>query len=633
MRAWWAWIFIQVTLAAGCGGAGESPPLVPPPQPQLIVSPNPIVLRVQESLSVNVVVRASDGAPHKLTLTPRWSLGDRAIANITSNGVLTAAALGQTVLSVEADGLSATVPVTVADVTTVTGNVRYTDRLYGANGYSGTALRSVRYALIEAYSDDQRLLARTASDGQGHYRINVPIGLSFRLRVLAATDETVGLGLSVRNRVGSGEVYAVAKTGLQAPRAGLVADIDIPLDNPADGAFNILDVLTVGALFARSFETRALPALNAYWALGDEGTFYCPGNGGCPPQGGGIYVLQEDAQPIGPMPHGDNDEFDDDVLWHEFAHFLMDVYARDDSPGGDHPFSDHTLDLRLAFSEGWGDFFPVAVKTGLLDAQNNGAEARLSVDDTIGVTWYVDIKNYFGALKFTALLDIAQPGGQFVYSSNEIAVAKVLNEFMRREGMAVMWPVLAVYFTSAESTDLEAFWDGWRGQRSPDFATLRYMQAILSEREIYYRQDGLEPGTDETFPSSAVRTVAVCPAGAQCLAERHTLYRDDNASDSDVIRFSAVVGKVYRVDTKNLSNGADTFLELFDSHRNRLRYNDNDRVYTSLRVNDAIGFASSITLFQPLADGEYYVRVSTTQPRAPGTGRYGTYQLIVQEGT
>jgi hypothetical protein len=56
----------------------------------------------------------------------------------------------------------------------------------------------------------------------------------------------------------------------------------------------------------------------------------------------------------------DSDEYDDSVILHEYAHMLAARFSRDDSPGGYHTLGD-PLDPRLAWSEGWANFFSSAV--------------------------------------------------------------------------------------------------------------------------------------------------------------------------------------------------------------------------------------------------------------------------------
>src|SRR6185436_2443747 len=57
----------------------------------------------------------------------------------------------------------------------------------------------------------------------------------------------------------------------------------------------------------------------------------------------------------------DSDEYDDSVLIHEYAHMLAAKVSRDDSIGGAHRLGDN-LDPRVAWSEGWANFFSGAVR-------------------------------------------------------------------------------------------------------------------------------------------------------------------------------------------------------------------------------------------------------------------------------
>lgn len=58
----------------------------------------------------------------------------------------------------------------------------------------------------------------------------------------------------------------------------------------------------------------------------------------------------------------DTDHFDRAVIIHEYGHFLEDVYAKSDSPGGSHN-GNFIIDPRLAWSEGWAYFFQGAVQS------------------------------------------------------------------------------------------------------------------------------------------------------------------------------------------------------------------------------------------------------------------------------
>jgi hypothetical protein len=56
----------------------------------------------------------------------------------------------------------------------------------------------------------------------------------------------------------------------------------------------------------------------------------------------------------------DTDHFDNSVLVHEYGHFLEKDFGHSDSPGGSHN-GNGIIDPRLAWSEGWANFFQSAV--------------------------------------------------------------------------------------------------------------------------------------------------------------------------------------------------------------------------------------------------------------------------------
>lgn len=57
----------------------------------------------------------------------------------------------------------------------------------------------------------------------------------------------------------------------------------------------------------------------------------------------------------------DTDEFDNSVIIHEYAHFITALFSKDSSPGGKH-FGIESIDPRLAWSEGFANFFQAAVQ-------------------------------------------------------------------------------------------------------------------------------------------------------------------------------------------------------------------------------------------------------------------------------
>lgn len=517
----------------------------------------------------------------------------------------------------------------------VTGVVTYEDKEYGSRGFTGnTAFKAVRFATVDLVDMSGTIIATTNTDEAGGYSLS-GAGRGLYVRVMAQTNAAAGSVITLHTHAGDG--YAVTRT-LDGSDGEVSLDLAISLENSIAGAFNMMDVYTSASQFVSSLSTTGLPDLNVYWqpASSDYGTYFCPSiyRGGSCPQGKGIYILG------GSSSGGDTDEYDDDVLMHEYGHYVEVALGVKDSPGGTHYLTDNDHDLRLAWSEGWGGFFPNALKTWL---RANDPE-RLSTTSGLDDAYFIDTYGSFASISINMAAPNAWycPGGIdcFIYSSSEIAVANVLAKLQDAYGIESIWAVYSQYMahgTSAPAT-LESFWDGWKQQRSPAGDDLAIVNSIFENRQVYFQQDEFEP--DNTLV--AARTLSACH-GFLCSAEQHYLYKDDGSADVDVFRFSATAGTRYSIETLDLGNGADTYLRLLDGAGNVV-YNgsgqmlvDDDRPGTTYcysydnpcRIHYDDTMLSSLLTFTPSVSGIYYVEVSSSPDRPVGAGRYGTYSIRI----
>jgi len=482
---------------------------------------------------------------------------------------------------------------------TVTGSVQYEDREYGPAGFTGTTpyFKPSRFVLVEIVDTATGLvLAKGTTGTTGAYRI--PFFFSFSSVYVRIVSEAILSGAhTIEVRSLSNKLYAVASgTFSVSPGAVITRDVSISLSAglPA-GVFNILDVYASGFEFVKALSGTYPPALTAYWQPGNSnGTYYLSGSG--------IYLLGGDG--IG---GGDTDEYDDDVLWHEFGHFIADKFSKDDSPGGVHHLTDNNLDLRLSWSEGWGDFSQGAVKYWL----SANDPTRLSTEAGTSSSTYVDTSNVSWSFEFNTL-----SGDPYTTAANEVAVAKTLWNLMTGTGnfgMTPVWDVFQNYLPTVSGTpvNIEAFWDGWLAQRSPQAAETALIEGIYSDRKINYRADAFEP--DDGF-------VRILPSIALNYAEEHYLY-NSAGPDKDIIPFTAVSGVSYMAQTSQLLNGADTYI--------RVRAPDQTTVVGS---NDNTTLLASSVQFTAASNGTYYIEVTSSGSRPLSAGRYGTYTLrIVQQ--
>jgi len=233
--------------------------------------------------------------------------------------------------------------------------------------YAATSDAPVRGAVVEAIDAGDRttLLASGMTDDLGSYSLSFKAGAAFFLRVKAqmlatgtpawnfrVVDNTNGNALyvldgeNITNDGGTHDLHAASGWGGTSYT-----------DERSAAPFAILDAvyqafhLVLGADASVQF-----PPLDVHWSrtnhdsdtfapgTGAVGTFYRSGTDST----SGIYLLGTE--------NVDTDEYDSHVIVHEWGHYFQDKFSRDDSVGGSHTLGDK-LDLRVAFSEGWGNAF------------------------------------------------------------------------------------------------------------------------------------------------------------------------------------------------------------------------------------------------------------------------------------
>jgi len=309
-------------------------------------------------------------------------------------------------------------------------------------------------------------LSSGTTDENGEYRLITAFAGMAHVRAVAGSAQ--GTVVGVADEI----LYSVA-----GPDFTLTPGFDAHQDlvatdaSRASGPFNILAALRLAGIWVSAAEPGvSIPPVKVRWSpTNTGGTFF--------------HVATKEAVMKGDRT-SDSDEFDDTVIDHEYAHYLEAILSRDDSPGGSHSRGD-LLDPRLAWNEGWADFFGVA-------SQDLAATSSLYFDSMSSGVFSFDLE------------DNAAPAGTPGYW-DEHSVSSAL------------WDLYDARIDSGDSGQIPAaqIWQGFRDAKDDtylyfidyvdhlvanDSSVEPLLTSLLAERQISYTPGGL-PSVTNPFPA------------------------------------------------------------------------------------------------------------------------------------
>lgn len=301
---------------------------------------------------------------------------------------------------------------------TVTGSAKFKYRnLMNGSTENGTAwyldytfgTAEVAFAEFQVTDSNGQVVQCGETDTNGDFSFVVPVSGSYTLAVMSRAYNSQ-YKVSVLNDTSANTPYSITKqfsvTTGTAAIGTLTAEADEKVDsNLSGGAFNILyDILQANEVLRSQANTAGFtvaPKVKVYWKAGFNPysyfgapnsplSFYRPGYSE-------LYIL---GGMNGDVASSDTDHFDDSVILHEYGHFLEDMYGLSNSPGGSHN-GKAIIDPRLAWSEGWANYFQSFVKTQM----DSSATASKLYIDTYGYKTSSSDTTLFGT---NVLFDLTQ---------------------------------------------------------------------------------------------------------------------------------------------------------------------------------------------------------------------------------
>lgn len=237
--------------------------------------------------------------------------------------------------------------------------------------------RPIRFAEV-AVKDSSGIVvqcAETQADGSFSFQLPQDSG-SYNVEVRSRASNSRSTAYILDNPTNNTQHSISGTVTTTTTTSGLFLRATVK-DALMGGAFNILDQLLNAQNYLRTQTANcdqnstpnffegcvpfvAAPLAKVYWTPGLSPGVYVNTTGSISYYMNNRFEIYLQGGQNGNVTSSDMDHFDNSVIIHEYAHFLEDAFGEPDSPGGSHN-ADSIIDPRLAWGEGWANFFQAAV--------------------------------------------------------------------------------------------------------------------------------------------------------------------------------------------------------------------------------------------------------------------------------
>ncbi len=383
----------------------------------------------------------------------------------------------------------------ITDPVTISGDAYYVKRLPNGTGLGGPSGNlPIRFAEVAIINSSGTVLGCGSTNASGAFAVNIQrVSAGVFAEVRSRANTTGQLVASVLDTPKLFNYYKVqTSTSVTGDANRTLVDTIAPHNGDLQGgAFNILDRLFEANEFLRT-ETAGCnvvdasctavintPKVTAFWKAGfnpgtylgnsasDTVSFYLSGTSR-------LYIV---GGVSGNVNSADTDHFDDAVIVHEFGHFLEDIYADSDSPGGSHN-ANSVIDPRLAWSEGWATYFSMSSRGNPLYIDTYG-----NTDGTTGKYFYHNLDTDSPKRDPSGAYTV--PAGQGIF--REFGISRSLLDMTDTDAAAP-------YDNDGTAIPFNEFWAVFAGTTKFPASSTKFRNAGL----FFKQHDALAANTDIT---------------------------------------------------------------------------------------------------------------------------------------
>jgi hypothetical protein len=376
----------------------------------------------------------------------------------------------------------------------------------------------IQYAEVRVYkagSSTPTQCART--DDQGAFDFYLPKSTgTYTVEVASRANNTFNTAYIMRSP-STNAYYGISKSVVSTADSASNVLFARASGSYEGGAFFILDQILKAQTYLRAqtlncnvgasstYYPGCVPFTNApivmtYWAPGVSPGVYIGSSGPISYYMNGKRELYIGGGLNGDTNASDMDHFDPSVIIHEYGHFIEDQFGKPDSPGGSHN-GDSIIDPRLAWGEGWADFFQAAVlygSTGGAVYRDTHGHIGCTGSSCVGINFNVDLT--------AQTMDVPSGDGEGIF--HEFSITRLLYNVVKPMGVSQfseIWTAI-VDVTKGMKVANDPFKSAARFHkiRSSIVGASNWSSIALAEKQ--YTSSMLEYGTPVTLGGSCSDT-------------------------------------------------------------------------------------------------------------------------------
>ena len=255
---------------------------------------------------------------------------------------------------------------------TVTGEATFQTKVIDRRSVQSTSDKiPIRNAEIRILNGDKKVVQCAETSSTGNFSFLLPKENASYVIQITSRAQNDKLNVSILKTPEKKEFHYISKNFTVSKEDLSIGTINAPADGAlTGGAFNILDQIHIANDFLRENTKNCstygcepftvAPKVTVYWEKGvNPGKYFDAGPVS-------FYVKSQESLYLlgglnGDIENSDTDHFDNSIILHEYGHFIEHKFANTDSPGGKHS-GNSIIDPRLAWGEGWANFFQAAIR-------------------------------------------------------------------------------------------------------------------------------------------------------------------------------------------------------------------------------------------------------------------------------